>query len=114
MYVIIWKFAVKPGLENDFETVYGPDGVWAQYFRRGHGYFETELLRDALAPGHYVTIDRWESRAAYEDFRARFAEGYSAIDQECEVLTESETEIGTYELVTPESSDAEIRSHEES
>jgi heme-degrading monooxygenase HmoA len=101
MYVIIWKFTVKPGLEDDFEKVYGPDGVWAQYFRRGHGYIETELLRGASAPGNYVTIDRWDSQAAYESFRTRFAAGYSAIDQECEVLTESESELGTYELVAP-------------
>ena len=114
MYAIIWKFAVKPGLENDFEAVYGPSGVWAQYFRRGDGYLETELLRNASAPGHYVTIDRWESKAAYETFRTRFAAGYSAIDQECEVLTESETEIGTYEPVAPESPGGRIQDNDKS
>lgn len=108
MYVIIWKFAVKPGLESDFEAVYGPDGTWAQFFRRGHGHLETELLRDALVAGQYVTIDRWESKAAYEEFRTRFADSYSAIDQECEVLTESETEIGTYELVAPRTRDVKL------
>lgn len=108
MYVIIWKFAVKPGLENDFEAVYGPDGTWAQFFRRGQGYLGTELLRDAVVPGHYATIDRWESKSAYENFLTRFAEDYSAIDQECEVLTESETEIGTYDRVAPKLRDAKI------
>ena len=103
MYVIIWKFAVKPGLENDFESVYGPKGTWAQFFRRGQGYIETELLRDTSVPGHYITIDRWESKGAYEEFKTRFADSYSAIDQECEVLTESETKIGTYELVGSDS-----------
>ena len=109
MYVIIWKFAVKPGLENDFEAAYGPDGVWAQFFRRGYGHRETELLRDASVPGHYVTIDRWESRAAYENFRMRFAAGYSAIDQECEALTESESELGTYRLVASKLHDESIQ-----
>jgi heme-degrading monooxygenase HmoA len=109
MVAIIWKFAVKPGLENDFEAVYGPDGVWVQYFRRGDGYVETELLRDASAPGYYVTIDRWESQAAYENFRTRFAAGYSAIDQECEVLTETESEVGTYEMVESKSPGGNIQ-----
>ena len=113
MYVIIWKFAVKPGLQDDFEAVYGPAGVWAQFFPRGDGYVETELLRDASAPGLYVTIDRWESKAVYENFRTRFAAGYSAIDQECEVLTESETEIGTYERVASKSSDTKIQKDDE-
>jgi heme-degrading monooxygenase HmoA len=114
MYVIIWKFAVKPGLENDFESVYGPNGTWAQFFRRGRGYLETELLRDTSAPGQYVTIDRWDSKAAYEEFKKRFADDYSAIDQECEVLTESETEIGTYERVASMASDAKIQNNDKS
>jgi heme-degrading monooxygenase HmoA len=114
MYVIIWKFAVKPGLESDFESVYGPQGTWAQFFRRGHGYIETELLRVTSAPGQYVTIDRWESKAAYEDFKTRFADSYSAIDQECEVLTESETEIGTYDQVTPQPRDARVQNDDQS
>lgn len=101
MYVIIWKFGVRHGLEDDFESVYGPEGVWAQFFRRGDGYVGTELLRDASVPGQYVTIDRWESRAAHENFRRQFAEGYRAIDQECEVLTDTETELGTFEVVEP-------------
>ena len=99
MYVIIWTFNVRPGLEVDFENVYGPDGLWAQYFRRGHGYIETELLRDLAESRQYFAIDRWESQAAFEDFQARFAEGYKAIDQECEALTESEVKIGGFEAV---------------
>ena len=114
MYVIIWKFAVKPGLENDFEAVYGPDGTWAQFFRRGRGYLETELLRDASVAGKYVTIDRWESKAAYEEFKTRFADSYSAIDQECEVLTESETQIGTYELIASKSRGTKIQNDDQS
>jgi heme-degrading monooxygenase HmoA len=106
MYVIMWKFVVKPGLENDFESVYGPEGMWVQYFRRGQGYIGTELLRDMSVPGHYVTIDRWHSKAAYQEFKTRFADGYDAMDQECEVLTESESKLGTYDPVAPKLRDA--------
>ena len=97
MYVIIWKFTVRPGLEADFAAAYGPEGLWAQFFRRGPGYVETELLRDALTPRQYFTIDRWESQAAFESFQARYADDYKAIDRECEVLTESEVKIGSFE-----------------
>ena len=114
MYVIIWKFAVKSGLERDFESVYGPEGTWAQFFRRGPGYIGTELLRDASAPGQYFTIDRWQTQAAFEGFQARFAAGYQAIYQECEALTESETKIGTFESVDSESLDAKIFNHDQS
>ena len=113
MYVIIWKFAVKPGLENDFEAVYGPGGTWAQFFRRGPGYIGTELLRYASAPGQYFTIDRWQSQTAFESFQARFAAGYKAIDQECEALTVSEIKIGTFEAVDSEPFDATSYNHDQ-
>jgi heme-degrading monooxygenase HmoA len=103
MYVMIWKFVVKPGREADFEAAYGPDGVWAQFFRRGPGYIETELLRDTATRLQYFTIDRWDSRAAFENFQARFSAGYKAIDEECEVLTESELKIGSLESAVPAS-----------
>ncbi len=102
MYAIIWKFAVKPGVEKEFEDAYGPGGAWVELFRRGHGYRETELLRDAKASGNYLTIDRWDSKAAYESFRSRFEAAYSAIDQRCEGLTESESEVGTFEEPAPD------------
>ncbi len=113
MYVIIWKFAAKPGLEKKFEEAYGAHGVWAEFFRRGQGYLETELLRDMEAPGHYMTIDRWDSKAAYEAFRSRFAAEYSAIDRRCEALTQSETEIGAYETLTAGESESREEHHEE-
>lgn len=105
MYAIIWKFAVRPGFEKEFEDAYGPAGAWVELFQRGHGFRETELLRNAGATSSYLTIDRWESKAAYEAFRARFSAAYSAIDQRCEGLTESETEVGTYESSAPEPSE---------
>ncbi len=99
MYVIIWKFVVKPGAESDFETAYGPYGVWAQFFRRGLGYVGTELLRDIAARRQYFTVDRWDSSEAFESFQAQFAAGYKSIDEECAALTESELKIGSFESV---------------
>ena len=29
---------------DTFERVYGPEGEWAEFFRRGQGYVGTELL----------------------------------------------------------------------
>ena len=113
MFAVIWRFEVKPGRENEFEEAYGPDGVWAEFFRRGHGYLETELLRDVAAARHYVTIDRWASRTAYENFRKGFAEQYGAIDRMCEDLTEAETELGAYEPATSMSIDAKFQDDEE-
>jgi heme-degrading monooxygenase HmoA len=114
MYVIIWKFTVRPGLESEFEAAYGPEGVWAQYFRRGPGYIETELLRDTIVPRQYFTIDRWVSQSAFDNFQARFAAGYKAIDEECEALTESELKIGSFELAGAHGHPAESHNDDES
>ncbi len=95
-HVIVWEFRVRPGLEAEFETVYGPDGDWARFFRRDPAYLGTELLRADAAAWRYVTVDRWTSRAACDAFRSRCKEEYAAIDRRCERLTEQETEIGRF------------------
>ncbi len=95
-HVIVWEFRAQPGREDEFERVYGPEGDWANFFRRGEGYLGTELIRDVETPGRYVTIDRWASAAAYEDFRSRNSSEYEAIDRRCESLTEHEARLGSF------------------
>lgn len=95
-HVIIWEFRARPGREDEFERVYGPDGDWANFFRRGEGYLGTELMRDVETQGRYVTIDRWISAAAYEDFRRRKLSEYEAIDRRGQSLTEHEAHLGSF------------------
>ena len=97
MFVTLWEFDVKPGSEELFERTYGPEGEWARLFRRDARYRGTRLLRDVGRERVYVTIDEWESRTAYEEFRKKFAAEYEALDWKCEVLTVSETHLGEYE-----------------
>src|SRR5215472_2439052 len=98
-YVVIWEFRVQPGMEADFERAYGSEGGWAQLFRTGDGFSGTELHRDVSVPGRYVTLDFWSSGEAYQRFRQRNAARYAAIDAECQSLTESEVEIGSFARV---------------
>jgi heme-degrading monooxygenase HmoA len=96
-YLIGWEFRVKPGLTAQFESLYGPKGVWAELFARSEGYVATELTRDHAEPGRYITLDFWTSREAYEEFRRQHLDEYQAIDSRCEELTESEVELGCFE-----------------
>ena len=98
-YVYIWDFDVRPGKEVEFELEYGPDGAWVRLFRAADGYRDTLLLRDAHHPGRYLTIDRWESEAAYQAFRSAHASEYAAIDARCEGLTVAERALGHYTSV---------------
>ena len=93
----MWEFDARLESWREFERAYGPTGTWARLFRKGDGYVATELLRDRETSGRYVTIDRWDSRAAFEAFRERFAAEYERLDQACEALTTRETLIGRFE-----------------
>lgn len=95
-YVIIWEFRVIPGMEEQFARAYGADGEWIQCFRCDRAYIRTDLLRDARDTRRYLTVDFWESEAAYEAFRTAHKNEYKEIDARCETLTESEQEVGRF------------------
>lgn len=96
MILIVWEFDVPEAARARFEGAYGPDGVWVRFFRRAPGYVRSELLVDPARPGHYVTLDFWESAHAYEAFRNAARADYDAIDQQCEQLTSGERHVGTF------------------
>jgi len=97
MFVTLWEFEVKSGSEELFERTYGADDGWARLFGRDARYRGTRLLRDVGATRVYVTIDSWESRAAYEEFREKYAAEYEELDKQCEAMTEKEKHVGYYE-----------------
>jgi heme-degrading monooxygenase HmoA len=97
MFVVLWEYEVKPGCEERFETVYGPSGDWARLFGRDPAYRETLLLRDPFRERTYLTLDFWDSRAAYEAFLGAHLTAYTAFDRACESLTSAERKVGSYE-----------------
>jgi hypothetical protein len=46
----------------------------------------------------FVTVDVWESRAAYEVFRRTYAAEYEALDAEMAPLTLNEQRVGSFYL----------------
>lgn len=102
-FLVIWEFVVRPGKEQLFEQIYGPDGDWAQLFKKSCGYCGTNLTRDCHEPRRYLTFDFWESQDSYKKFKSQHAEEYKAIDVKCEALTETERELG--KLIIPRTRD---------
>lgn len=96
-FVIVWEFRVRSGKGREFERIYGPEGVWVEFFRQGKGYIRTELVRDLKAPRRYLTIDYWASRATYLRFKEENLAEYQAIDERCLSLTEGEVLIGEFQ-----------------
>jgi len=97
--VIALIFSYEARDTGEFERVYGPDGEWAAFFRRGRGYVGTELLRDVEVPGRYVVVDRWESAGAYNDFAAAHRDEYMRRVDDTRFHYEQELRLGTFEGV---------------
>ena len=97
MFVTLWEFEVKPGCEERFEKVYGPEGEWAQLFRREQNYQGTRLLRDTVHNSAYLTMDAWNSRKAYEQFLETHAVDYQRLDAATGILTLRERQVGCFE-----------------
>ena len=97
MHVIVWAFEVRPGYEAEFERVYAEDGDWAQLFQTDPAYRGTELLHDVERRRHYATIDRWDSRAAFDLFKRTNHASYESLDVRCARLRVSERLLGRYE-----------------
>ena len=101
MYAVIWEYRVKEENRSEFEKAYSSNGAWAELFRKGPGYIGTELLRSERESEIYTTIDRWESKEAYERFLAEWQAEYKRLDERCEGLTEYENRLGGFTRVTP-------------
>jgi [ribosomal protein S18]-alanine N-acetyltransferase len=96
IFIVAWRFTVRPAHRRDFEYAYGQRGEWVRLFRSGEGYIRTELHRDSENTARYVTLDFWSSREQYEAFRKRTKSAYRAIDAKCERLTENEELLGEF------------------
>lgn len=96
MYVVVWRFTTAD--PEGFARHYGPEGTWAQLFRRSGAYLRTDLLRSADA---YLTLDWWTSLEAYNAFREEHASAYAAIDEACEAVTTFEEKLGEFDCVIP-------------
>ena len=98
-YAYVWEYRIDPRHRGEFEAAYGPEGPWVQLFRRAPGYVTTRLLHDREQADRYLTVDLWQSYAAFTRFRRDFADEFERLDGKCEAFTRSETALGTFESI---------------
>lgn len=96
MHIVIWKYKVKPGKDLEFERLYGPDGDWVKWFKESSNYQSTELVKSNSSDLEYVTIDRWDSEEAYDQFYQNGKDRFEEIDGIGDSLTEEETLLGSF------------------
>ena len=95
-YVIVWEFLVRQDREAEFVQKYGPEGVWARFFRSSAGYIRTELVRDVAVEGRLLTLDYWRTEEKFRQFKQQNLAEYERLDKEFEGLTEQETRLGAF------------------
>lgn len=95
-YAYAWEFTAAPDKLEEFKRVYGEDGEWVRLFRRAAGYLRSELLQDQANPWRFITVDYWESEAAWRSFREKFLHEYENLDVVCEQVTIRERELGRF------------------
>jgi heme-degrading monooxygenase HmoA len=95
MFVTVWEYEVRPGMETRFEHLYGDQGAWVQLFLEQPGDLGTELMRGQRS-GHYLTLDRWRDAQDYTAFQRRQHPRYAQIDAQGDALTLSERHVGTF------------------
>lgn len=97
-YVIVWEFRVRQEKEREFVEQYGPEGSWAQLFRRSGGYIRTELVRDVADQLRFLTLDYWQTEEEFNRFRTQNMAEYERLDREFEGLTEREKRLGAFQF----------------
>ena len=101
MFIILWEYQVRPEKQTEFESIYSPNGEWAELFKTGAGYLGTEIFQDVSHPLRYLIIDRWTSKENYEAFMRQQDDEYMSLDEQCKGLIESEALIGKWDTIDP-------------
>ncbi|HLB89177.1 MAG: hypothetical protein AUH86_12365 [Acidobacteria bacterium 13_1_40CM_4_58_4] len=95
-YVRICEFRARPGLEEEFERIYGPEGDWVRLFKKSKSFLRTELNCDMDTKGRYITVDYFVSRSSFDEFLKEFREEYDALDRHCERVRAFEKPVGSF------------------
>lgn len=96
MIYILWEFHVADAHLDEFEKIYASQGEWAMLFSTSEEFFGTTLLKDHQNKSRYLTIDKWLSLDAFENFKIENAMAYNNLDKKCEKLTVLEKMLGVF------------------
>jgi quinol monooxygenase YgiN len=99
MITIVWQYTINPEHRDSFLSYYNAAGEWVKIFRQAKGYIDTELLESTLSNESFMTIDRWTSEAAYDEFLKEHAVQYGELDRLCAECTIQEKFVGKYVTV---------------
>lgn len=97
MVEVFWRYRVHPQQARAFEEAYGGAGSWARLFSQHPGFRRTRLFKHKTDPYVYLTVDVWDSKAAYDEFKRVFSEQYKRLDKQYAMLKLEEHLLGFYD-----------------
>jgi len=97
MYCLVWKYKVSSN-QSDFESEYSRNGKWFKFFESCDDYLGQELLKHADGQT-YVLLDKWMSKADYEDFIDEHQAEYDDLKEKNKALYDEEESMGEFDLL---------------
>ena len=97
MYCLAWKYKVSSN-NGKFEEEYGRNGGWFKFFESSDDYLGTELMKHADGTT-YLVIDKWMSKADYQDFIDENKADYDQLNEQCKALYDDEESLGEFDLL---------------
>lgn len=97
MFIVLNEFHVKEEHIPAFETEFGSAGTRSETLQKGEGFMSTELMKDGANKRRFITIDRWISKDAYEDFQIEFENESAEVAKLGENMLEKQQLIGAFE-----------------
>jgi heme-degrading monooxygenase HmoA len=97
MVEIFYRYRVHPDQAKAFEHAYGSTGPWAALFSQHPGYRRTRLFKHKSDPYVYLTVDVWDSKAEWDEFRRVYSVQYARLDKDLAMLKLEEHLLGFYD-----------------
>ncbi|HJW96737.1 MAG TPA: antibiotic biosynthesis monooxygenase [archaeon] len=92
----IWEFHVKEGCERQFEAMNRRN--WPNFFMSSPHYRSTDIAKNLENSRIYLTVDKWDSREDFEEFKKAHRSEYDTIDSIHKELYESAKHVGWIDL----------------
>ncbi|MEO9871093.1 hypothetical protein [Ekhidna sp.] len=97
MYCLAWKYKVSSN-QAKFEEEYGRNGRWFKFFESCDDYLGNELMKGADGTT-YILIDKWMSKADYQDFIDENKATYDDLSENNKTLYDNEEQLGEFDLL---------------
>jgi quinol monooxygenase YgiN len=93
---VVWQFDIRPEASDDFERLYGADGIWTKLSRRSRSFLGSSFLRGIGSENRYLLVEYWGEMMVYEKHLADLSEQVKAIEEQRARLVERMETVGVF------------------